>query len=177
VAKYSAGGKASAKKDLGLIAMTYGGVYVASVAMGAKDEHTLKAFLEAEAYDGPALIIAYSHCIAHGIDISHGMQHQKAAVNSNQWLLYRHHPDRAKHGENPLQLDSGPPRLKVAEYLDLEDRFRVLARANPDLARQFQEQAQRDADLRWRLYQHLAARPFQPETPAAAPPPKTAVPT
>ena len=95
VAKFASGGKRAPKKDLGLMAMTYGNIYVASVAMGAKDEHTLKAFLEAEAYDGPAIIIAYSHCIAHGINMTTAMQNQKAAVNSGQWLLYRYNPERA----------------------------------------------------------------------------------
>ena len=111
VAKFAAGGKPAPKKDLGLIAMTYGNIYVASVAMGAKDEHTLKAFLEAEAYDGPALIIAYSHCIAHGINMTTAMQNQKAAVQSGQWLLYRYNPDLARAGQNPLHLDSAPPKL------------------------------------------------------------------
>src|SRR5205823_5013859 len=109
VAKFAAAGKRAAKKDLGLIAMTYGNIYVASVALGAKDEHTLKSFLEAEAYDGPAIIIAYSHCIAHGINMTTAMQNQKAAVNSGQWLLYRYNPDKAALGENPLHLDSAPP--------------------------------------------------------------------
>src|SRR4029078_10384438 len=112
VAKFASAGKRRAKKDLGLIAMSYGSIYVASVAMGAKDEHTLKAFLEAEAYEGPALIIAYSHCIAHGINMTTALQNQKAAVNSGQWLMYRYNPDRGATGENPLQIDSPPPRLK-----------------------------------------------------------------
>src|SRR6185503_2494141 len=116
VAKFAAGGKPGPKKDLGLMMMTYGNIYVASVAMGAKDEHTLKAFLEAEAYDGPALLIAYSHCIAHGINLTTAMQNQQAAVRSGQWLLYRHDPRRAVHGENPLQLDSSAPRIRVQEY-------------------------------------------------------------
>src|SRR5437764_692122 len=109
VAKFANGGKPARKKDLGLMAMTYGNIYVASVAMGAKDEHTLKALLEAEAYDGPALIIAYSHCIAHGIDMAKGMQNQKAAVDSGQWLLYRYNPDLQGQGESPLVLDSRGP--------------------------------------------------------------------
>ena len=104
VAKFAAGGKAASKKDLGLMAMTYGNVYVASVAMGAKDEHTLKAFIEAEAHPGPSLIIAYSHCIAHGINMTTAMQNQKALVQSGQWLLYRFDPARTARGENPLQL-------------------------------------------------------------------------
>jgi pyruvate-ferredoxin/flavodoxin oxidoreductase len=160
VAKFSAGGKPSAKKDLGLIAMTYGNVYVASVAMGAKDEHTLKAFLEAEAYDGPALIIAYSHCIAHGINMTTAMQNQKAAVASGQWLLYRFNPDQARHAENPLHLDSPAPRLKVADYMNLENRFRMLTKSMPENARKYFEQAQLDVETRWKLYQYLAARPF-----------------
>jgi len=160
VAKFAAGGKPAAKKDLGLIAMTYGNIYVANVAMGAKEEHTLKAFLEAEAYDGPALIIAYSHCIAHGINMSTAMQNQKAAVNSAQWLLYRFNPDRARHGENPLQLDSQPPRMKVAEYLNSENRFRMLTKSKPEEARKYFEQAQLDVETRWKLYQYLAARPL-----------------
>jgi pyruvate-ferredoxin/flavodoxin oxidoreductase len=160
VAKFSAGGKPTAKKDLGLIAMTYGNVYVASVAMGAKDEHTLKAFLEAEAYDGPALIIAYCHCIAHGINMTKAMQNQKAAVQSGQWLLYRFHPERTSAGENPLQLDSTAPRLKVAEYLNLEIRFRMLTKSKPEEARHYFEQAQVDVQTRWKLYQYLAARPL-----------------
>jgi pyruvate-ferredoxin/flavodoxin oxidoreductase len=163
VAKFAAGGKPAAKKDLGLIAMTYGNIYVASVAMGAKDEHTLKVFLEAEAYDGPALIIAYSHCIAHGINMTTAMQNQKAAVNSAQWLLYRFNPDRSKRGENPLQLDSQTPRFKVDQFLNLENRFKMLTKTKPDDARKFSEQAQHDADTRWRLYQYLAARELKPQ--------------
>jgi pyruvate-ferredoxin/flavodoxin oxidoreductase len=163
VAKFAAGGKPSAKKDLGLIAMTYGNIYVASVAMGAKDEHTLKVFLEAEAYDGPALIIAYSHCIAHGINMSTGMQNQKQAVNSGQWLLYRYNPDRSKRGENPLQVDSAKPRLKINHFMNLENRFKMLMKSKPDEARKFIEQAQLDSDARWALYQYLAARKLQPQ--------------
>ncbi|MGB8168547.1 MAG: pyruvate:ferredoxin (flavodoxin) oxidoreductase [Chthoniobacteraceae bacterium] len=159
VAKFASGGKHGGKKDLGLMAMTYGHVYVASVAMGAKDEHTLRAFLEAESYNGPSLIIAYSHCIAHGINLTTAMQNQQAAVRSGQWLLYRHDPRRAARGENPLQLDSAAPRMKVQEYLQLENRFRMLEQSNPDEAGALFELAQQDADTRWALYQYLAARP------------------
>src|SRR5207249_5910661 len=148
------------KKDLGLMAMTYCTIYVDSVAMGAKDEHTLKAFLEAEAYEGPALIIAYSHCIAHGINMTTAMQNQKAAVNSAQWLLYRYNPDRTKRGENPLQLDSQPPRMKVAEYFNSENRFRMLTKSKPEAAKKYFEQAQLDVEMRWKLYQYMAARPL-----------------
>jgi pyruvate-ferredoxin/flavodoxin oxidoreductase len=158
VAKFAAGGKPLGKKDLGLIAMSYGSVYVASVAMGAKDEHTLKAFVEAEAYRGPSLIIAYSHCIAHGIDMSKGLSQQKAAVEANQWLLYRYHPDRAAQGENPLTLDSQAAKRKVAEYLQSENRFKMLTKSKPEEARRLFQQAQHDADARWQLYLYMAAR-------------------
>jgi pyruvate-ferredoxin/flavodoxin oxidoreductase len=168
VAKFAAGGKPLGKKDLGLIAMSYGTVYVASVAMGAKDEHTLRAFLEAEAYPGPSLIIAYSHCIAHGIalDTGAGMRQQKAAVDSGQWLLYRYDPRRSAAGENPLQLDSQPARLKVQDYLLSENRFKMLTKSKPEDAKRFFDQAQKDADARWQLYAYLAAR--RPAAPPAA---------
>jgi pyruvate-ferredoxin/flavodoxin oxidoreductase len=158
VAKFAAGGKPSLKKDLGLMAMAYGNVYVASVAMGARDEHTLKAFLEAEAYDGPSLIIAYSHCIAHGINMATAMQNQKAAVDSGQWLLYRYHPERAARGENPLQLDSRAPKIPVEQFFRMENRFKMLTQTRPEIARQLFEQANQDVRARWRLYEYLAAR-------------------
>ena len=132
VAKFAAGGKPGPKKDLGLMAMTYGNVYVASVAMGAKDEHTLKAFLEAEAYDGPSIIIAYSHCIAHGIDMTTAMTDQKVAVESGQWLLYRYNPERAAAGENPLALDSRAPTRKVQDYMLQQTRFKMLTKSKPE---------------------------------------------
>ncbi len=115
--------------------MTYGNVYVASVAMGAKDEHTLKAFLEAEAYDGPSIIIAYSHCIAHGIDMTTAMTDQKVAVDSGQWLLYRYNPEKAAIGENPLALDSRAPTRKVQEYLLQQTRFKMLTKSKPEDAK------------------------------------------
>jgi pyruvate-ferredoxin/flavodoxin oxidoreductase len=160
VAKFASGGKRASKKDLGLMAMTYGTIYVASVAMGARDEHTLKAFLEAEAYDGPALIIAYSHCIAHGINMTTAMQNQKAAVNTGQWLLYRYNPERRPLGENPLQLDSAAPRVKVADYFKLEQRFKILEKAEPRAAKGLLAQAQADANDRRVLYEFLATRKF-----------------
>ena len=162
VAKFAAGGKRGPKKDLGLMAMTYGTIYVASVAMGAKDEHTLKAFLEAEAFDGPALIIAYSHCIAHGINMTTAMQNQKAVVNSAQWLLYRYNPERAELGENPLHLDSAPPKIKVADYFGLENRFRMLDKTHPGAAKQLLTRAQHDVNNRREFYEYLAARIFNP---------------
>ena len=168
VAKFAAGGKPGPKKDLGLIAMSYGTVYVASVAMGAKDEHTLKAFLEAEAYDGPSLIIAYSHCIAHGINMTTGMQDQKAAVESGQWMLYRYNPDRLGTGENPLILDSRAPARKVQDFLLMETRFKMLSKSKPDAAKALWQQAQRDAEARFKMYEYLAQRKFAPEPEKAA---------
>jgi pyruvate-ferredoxin/flavodoxin oxidoreductase len=162
VAKFASGGKRAPKKDLGLMAMTYGTIYVASVAMGAKDEHTLKAFLEAEAYDGPALIIAYSHCIAHGINMTTAMQNQKAAVSSGQWLLYRYNPERAALGENPLKLDSAAPHMKVADYFKLEQRFKMLEMTEPRAARELLAQAQADANARRTFYEFLATRKLSP---------------
>jgi pyruvate-ferredoxin/flavodoxin oxidoreductase len=163
VAKFASGGKRAPKKDLGLMAMTYGTIYVASVAMGAKDEHTLKAFLEAEAYDGPALIIAYSHCIAHGINMTTAMQNQKAAVNSGQWLLYRYNPERAALGENPLRFDSAAgPRMKVADYFKLEQRFKMLEMSEPRAAKELLAQAQADVNARRTFYEFLATRKFNP---------------
>jgi len=167
IAKFAAGGKPSAKKDLGLIAMTYGNIYVASVAMGAKDEHTLKAFIEAESYPGPSLIIAYSHCIAHGIalDAGAGARQQKLAVDTGQWLLYRYDPRRADHGENPLQLDSQAPRLKLDDYLLSENRFKMLTKSRPDEAKKLFAQAQADVVRRWKFYQFLQTRGSAPADP------------
>ena len=158
VAKFAAGGKPTTKKDLGLMAITYGNVYVASVAMGARDEHTLKAFLEAEAYDGPSLIIAYSHCIAHGINMGTAMQNQKSAVDSGRWLLYRFHPDKLNRGENPLQLDSRPPKLPIEQSMYLENRFKMLIQIKPEAAKQLLQEVQKDVRSRWEMYQYLAAR-------------------
>jgi pyruvate-ferredoxin/flavodoxin oxidoreductase len=175
VAKFAAGGKPMGKKDLGLIAMTYGNIYVASVAMGAKDEQTLRAFVEAESYPGPSLIIAYSHCIAHGIavDMGVGARQQKLAVDSGQWLLYRFDPRRAEHGENPLQLDSSAAKLKVQDYLLSENRFKMLTKSKPEDAKKFFAQAQADVERRWKLYQFMYRRDLKAEgsdAPAAAAP-------
>ena len=158
VAKFASGGKPSPKKDLGLMAMTYGNVYVASVAMGARNEQTIKAFLEAEAYNGPSLIIAYSHCIAHGINMTTAMNHQKEVVESGRWLMYRYHPDLAKEGKNPLQLDSRAPKLTVAQTLYSENRFKMLATSKPEEAKRLLKEAQADVDTRWQMYQYLAAK-------------------
>ncbi|MEP6987837.1 MAG: pyruvate:ferredoxin (flavodoxin) oxidoreductase, partial [Chloroflexota bacterium] len=159
VAKYASAGKTAAKKDLGLIAMTYGNVYVARIAMGAKDEQTLRALLEAEAYNGPSLIIAYSHCIAHGIDMSKGMRDQKAAVESGQWPLYRYNPDRLEKGDNPFVLDSRAAKIPVKEYMHMENRFKMLELSKPEIAKTLFAAAQEDADTRWAMYEYLAARP------------------
>lgn len=156
VAKFASGGKPSPKKDLGLIAMSYGNVYVASVAMGAKDEHTLKAFLEAEAYDGPSLIIAYSHCIAHGINMQTAMTHQKTIVESGRWLLYRYNPTLRATGQNPLHLDSGRPKKTVGESMYAENRFKMLTKSKPEDAQRLLQAAQADVDLRWQMYEYLA---------------------
>ena len=165
VAKFAASGKPAPKKDLGLMAMSYGNVYVASVAMGAKDEHTLKAFLEAEAYDGPSIIIAYSHCIAHGINMTTGMSDQKTAVDSGQWLLYRYNPERTASGENPLILDSRKPTKRVQDFLFMETRFKMLTKSKPEEAKELWKLAQHDAEVRYQMYEYLAQRKF--ETPPA----------
>ena len=169
IAKFAAGGKPAGKKDLGLIAMSYGNIYVASVAMGAKDEHTLKAFIEAESYHGPSLIIAYSHCIAHGIALDRGIgaKQQKLAVESGQWLLYRYDPRRAERGENPLQLDSSAAKSKVQDFMLSENRFKMLTKSKPEDAKKFMAQAQVDADRRWKFYQFMAQRDMKAD-PASA---------
>ena len=163
VAKFAAAGRTATKKDLGLISMTYGNAYVASVAMGARDEQTLRAFIEAEAYDGPSIIIAYSHCIAHGFDLASGLEHQKAAVDSGHWLLYRYNPERRKEGLNPLMLDSKKPKIPVEQFLNMENRFRMLKKTHPALAKQYFEAIQKEVDARWAHYEHLANRSVEGE--------------
>jgi pyruvate-ferredoxin/flavodoxin oxidoreductase len=159
VAKFAAGGKPMAKKDLALMAVTYGSVYVARVAMGAGDMHTVKAFLEAEAYHGPSLIIAYSHCIAHGYDLSFGMEQQKAAVNSGHWPLFRYNPDLTGEGKNPFQLDSRPPTITLKEYAYNETRYTMLAKSNPEEAKRLLDLAQGDVESSWKVYEHWAHMP------------------
>jgi pyruvate-ferredoxin/flavodoxin oxidoreductase len=160
VAKFAAGGKLLAKKDLGLIAMTYGNVYVARVAMGANDLHTVKAFLEAEAYDGPSLIIAYSHCIAHGINMKTAMENQKAAVDSAYWPLFRYNPELARQGQNPFKLDSKAPKIKLEEYAYKEIRYKMLTKSAPDEAKRLMKLAQEDVTSKWHYYEQLAALKF-----------------
>jgi pyruvate-ferredoxin/flavodoxin oxidoreductase len=159
VAKFAAGGKAGAKKDLALMAMTYGHVYVAGVAMGASDAHTLRVFREAEAYDGPSLILAYCPCIAHGYDLRHGMEQQKAAVLCGHWPLFRHHPERARDGQSPLELDSKAPTMPLEHYAGNETRYAILAHSDPEASRRLLEEAQRGVRERFHLYTYLAAMP------------------
>ncbi len=156
VAKFAAGGKTSAKKDLGLMAMTYGNVYVAKIAMGANDAQSVKAILEAEAYDGPSLIIAYSHCIAHGIDMAKGMKNQKAAVDSGHWQLYRFNPDAAAEGKNPFKLESKGLKIPFKDYAYLETRYKMLTKSNPAVAEKLMEQAQVDVTNRYKQYEQMA---------------------
>jgi pyruvate-ferredoxin/flavodoxin oxidoreductase len=156
VAKYASGGKSTAKKDLGLMAMSYGNVYVARVAMGANDVHTLKSFIEAESHDGPSLIIAYSHCIAHGIDMSKGMNQQKLAVDSGCWPLYRYDPRLASEGKNPFQLDSKAPSIALRDYIYTEGRYRILQQSDPGAAKALLGQAQEEVNDRWSYYKQLS---------------------
>ncbi len=156
VAKFAANGKDLPRKDLGMMAMSYGYVYVAQVAMGASDRQTLQAFIEAEAYDGPSLIIAYSHCIAHGIDMKLGLKQQDLAAKSGVWPLYRYNPDLALQGENPLSIDSKEPSIPVEEYAYNETRYRMLLQSNEQRAEMLMRKAQQDATNRWTLYQQMA---------------------
>jgi pyruvate-ferredoxin/flavodoxin oxidoreductase len=155
-AKFAAAGKPVGKKDLGLLANMYGHVYVARVAFGAKMAQTAQAFVEAESYPGPSLIIAYSHCIAHGYDMAQGASQQKLAVDSGVWPLYRFDPRRIPKGEAPLHLDYGKPKAKVADYLRNESRFRMVERADPARYKMFVEESQAAADRRFAVYQQLA---------------------
>ncbi|HKE22772.1 MAG TPA: pyruvate:ferredoxin (flavodoxin) oxidoreductase [Bryobacteraceae bacterium] len=159
VAKFAAGGKPVGKKDLAMMAVTYGSVYVARVAMGASDMHTVKAFLEAEAYDGPSLIIAYSHCIAHGYDLSYGMEQQKTAVSSGHWPLFRYNPGLVAQGKNPFQLDSRAPSTALKDYIYNETRYTMLAKSNPEEASRLLKLAQEDVAARWKLYDYMAHEP------------------
>jgi pyruvate-ferredoxin/flavodoxin oxidoreductase len=161
VAKFAAGGKPVAKKDLGLHAINYGSVYVATVALGANDAQTIRAFLDAESYNGPSIIIAYSHCIAHGIDMVKGNQQQKAAVNSGHWLLYRYDPRLSAEGKNPLILDSKSPTISLKEYAYSETRYKMLTLSNPEEAKRLLHLAQNDIMTRHQFYQQLAGLDFE----------------
>jgi pyruvate-ferredoxin/flavodoxin oxidoreductase len=170
-AKFAVSGKESGKKDLGLMAMTYGNVYVARVAFGAKDHQTLKALQEAESYPGPSLVIAYAHCIAHGYDMADGTEQQKLAVESGFWPLYRFDPRRLAAGQAPLQLDSAVPRARIADFMQRENRFRMVEGASDERRQRLEEAAQAEAERRFRLYQRLAEIGPEPskEAPDAAP--------
>jgi pyruvate-ferredoxin/flavodoxin oxidoreductase len=157
VAKFAANGKGLPMKDLGLIAMAYGYVYVAKVAMGSSDQQTLTAFHEADAYDGPSLIIAYSHCIAHGIDMSKGLEQQKLAVQSGLWPLYRYNPDLVAEGKNPLSIDSKEPSIPLDQYVYNETRYRMLLQTDEQRAEMLLKQAQQDVKSRWNYYKQMAA--------------------
>jgi pyruvate-ferredoxin/flavodoxin oxidoreductase len=156
VAKFAAAGKPLAKKDLGLMAMSYGNVYVAKVAMGSNDTQTLRAFLEAEAYDGPSLIIAYSHCIAHGINMGTAMHNQKAAVDSGYWPLYRYNPEEAAAGKNPFKLESKGLKIPLRDYAYMETRYKMLTKSHPKEAEDLMKLAQKDVVEKWKTYEHLA---------------------
>ncbi len=157
VAKFAAAGKPGAKKDLGLMAMSYGNVYVAKVAMGANDQHTLRAILEAEAYDGPSLIIAYSHCIAHGINMGTAMQNQKAAVDSGYWPLFRYNPELEAEGKNPFKLESKGLKIPLRDYAYMETRYKMLTKSHPKEAEILMKEAQEDVVRKWKDYERMAS--------------------
>ena len=159
VAKFAMGGKRTVKKDLAMEAISYGNIYVARVAMGGGDTHTVKTFLEAEAYDGPSLIIAYSHCIAHGYDMVFGMNQQKAAVLSGYWPLMRYNPALNLEGKNPFQLDSKAPSIPLKDYVYQEARYTILVRSNPEAAAELLHEAQEDVQRRWGIYDSRASIP------------------
>jgi pyruvate-ferredoxin/flavodoxin oxidoreductase len=168
VAKFAAGGKQVAKKDLGLHAINYGSVYVAAIAMGANDAQTVKAFLDAESYEGPSIIIAYSHCIAHGINMTTGMKNQKAAVDCGYWPLYRYDPRLAAEGKNPLTLDSKAPKIPLKDYAYNETRYKMLALSQPEEAKRLLVLAQQDVVKHFQFYQQLASLDYgQPAAPGA----------
>jgi pyruvate-ferredoxin/flavodoxin oxidoreductase len=169
VAKFAASGKKNSKKDLAMEAVSYGSVYVARVALGGNDSHVAKAFQEAEAHNGPSIIIAYASCIAHGYDLVHGLEQQKLAVQSGYWPLMRYNPDLRESGKNPFQLDSKAPAIRLKEYTYREARYTMLARSNPGLAAELLVEAQDDVERQWRVYSARAAMPGRGETPNIAP--------
>ena len=164
VAKFAMSGKGLPKKDLGLIAMSYGYVYVARVAMGANDQQTLRALLEAEAYDGPSIVIAYSPCIAHGYDLSKSLEQSKLAVQSGHWPMYRYDPRLAIQGQNPLVIESKEPSIPVSQYAYNETRYRMLTQMNEGRAEELMKEAQHDAKARWTLYQQMASMHYEKDT-------------
>ncbi len=160
VAKFAASGKGNPKKDLAKIAMSYGNVYVAQVAMGKSDAQTVKAFVEAERYDGVSIIIAYSHCIAHGYDLKYGFEHQTLAVDTGYWPIFRFNPDNVKEGKNPLKLDYKGPKIPITDYIYTETRYKMLTKSNPERAKMLAELAQNQAEEVWKSYSHLAEQDF-----------------
>jgi len=169
VAKFAASGKMVSRKDLAMEAVSYGYVYVAQVALGGNDSHVIKAFQEAEAHEGPSIIIAYSSCIAHGYDLVHGLEQQKLAVQSGYWPLMRYNPALRNEGKNPFQLDSRAPSIRLKDYTYREARYTMLARSNPDLAAELLKEAQDDVERQWRVYSARAGMPGRGETPHIAP--------
>ena len=169
VAKFAASGKQNSRKDLAMEAVSYGSVYVAQVALGGNDSHVVKAFQEAEAHDGPSIIIAYSSCIAHGYDLVHGLEQQKLAVQSGYWPLMRYNPALREEGKNPFQLDSKAPSIRLKEFAYREARYTMLARGNPEMAAELLTEAQDDVERQWRVYSARAGMPGRGETPHIAP--------
>jgi pyruvate-ferredoxin/flavodoxin oxidoreductase len=165
VAKFAMAGKQRPKKDLAAQAMTYGSVYVARIAMGADDTQTIKAIVEAERFKGPSLIIAYSHCIAHGYDLKHGLEQQTKAVQSGYWPLYRYHPDRVFDGKNPLMIDSKAPSISFNEYALAEMRYQILTKTDPKRSHALLAQAKTDIDRHWEWLKDVQKHyePRQPE--------------
>jgi pyruvate-ferredoxin/flavodoxin oxidoreductase len=160
IAKFAAAGKDISKKDLGAMAISYGYVYVAKIALGSNMAQTIRAFREAESYDGPSIIIAYSHCINHGIDMSKGMDQQKAAVSCGLWPLFRYDPRLKEQNKNPFQLDSKDPTTSLEDFMYKEVRFKSLKAASPDRADALLEKAKAQTDRLWKEYKYLADRPF-----------------
>jgi pyruvate-ferredoxin/flavodoxin oxidoreductase len=169
VAKFAAGGKLTPKKYIGMIMATYGNIYVAQIAFGVNPAQAVKAFLEAEAYDGPSLVVAYSTCTGHGIDMSKGVECQKKAVACGHWPLYRYNPELRAQGKNPLVIDSKDPSLPVSEYIYGENRYRMLRTANPDLAAHLLKQTEEDVKRRWEFLKYVAARDFRPSGESPSP--------
>ena len=160
IAKFAHTGKETNKKDLGAIAMSYGHVYVARVSLGADMRQVIRAFQEAESYDGPSIVIAYAHCIAHGIDMSKGLEQGKAVVTSGIWPIYRYDPRLKAEGKNPFQLDCKDPTTNIEDYMYKETRFRSLTGAAPERAAELLKVAKAQAERNWKEYKYLAERPF-----------------
>jgi pyruvate-ferredoxin/flavodoxin oxidoreductase len=172
VAKFAAGGKPTFKKDLAMMAMAYESVYVAQVAFGAKDVQTIRTFLEAESYEGTSVIIAYSPCIAHGVDMSNNLRQQDMAVNSGHWALFRYDPRRTQQGENPLHIDSKPPSIPYRDFVSTETRFSVLNRTHPEAAERYLQLAQKRVETHFSLYEQLAHLAVQKAPEKAKEPPE-----